>query len=64
MKYYWLAYTVNGLFRETTLVNSHPFAFINAIRKENKLVNPSLTHVLLNWKEITYDEFSIFNKID
>ncbi len=62
MKYYWISYTfANGsgqyqyiYFNEAAMKNEHPF---------ERMDKPSMRESrLLNWKEITEEEYNLFLK--
>lgn len=62
MKYYWVLYYTVGIqnFKETILLGVHPFTFIKKLNKTPW----GTTNGLQNWKEITEEEYHLFNKID
>ena len=43
----------------STVITTHPFAWIN--NKRIWIENPVIDMVLLNWKEITKEEYDLFN---
>ncbi len=69
MKYYWFVYLIEGptiakfQYIETCR-NYHPFDYMKELAAKEKLKNPAyetFRYVLINWKEITEEEFSLFS---
>lgn len=62
MKYYWLTYfsrlkVFSGDFNEIVIKDQHPFEWKFQEEKKTRYVV-----ILLNWKEITEEEYNLFKK--
>lgn len=63
-KYYWILYECISTYYstrnrfETVIKHTHPFEFV----QELSYKNDSYNHMLLNWKEITEEEYNIFKR--
>lgn len=59
MKYYWIIYLQNDRTLAEDVSDKHPFVFIEEL---NNLIAGEW-YALLNWKEITKEEYNIYNGI-